>query len=178
MTAYSSASLFTLPWLRSHGPIEARGISHAPRGPVCSFRGCEATAPLKRCSPCCGPPECRLPWLRSHGPIEAAPDSTPSAALTSAATSTTPPVSPSVLLDTKSDFDKKAAGMTNGTVPTFTGIATASAKVNGYRVHTESGQTPTLLGTALVTTANNAIALAREHCRHRARRHSRRAAET
>lgn len=143
-----------LPWLRSHGPIEAAPAAKRLANCVC------------------------LPWPRSQGPIEAAPDSTPSAALTSAATNTTPPVSPSVLLDTKSDFDKKADGMTNGTVPTFTGIATASAKVNGYRVHTESGQTPTPLGTALVTTANNAIALAREHCRHRARRHSLRAAGT
>ena len=43
----SVAGSLTLPWLRSHGPIEAKEV-HAFKAIVAS-----------------------LPWLRSHGPIEA-----------------------------------------------------------------------------------------------------------
>ena len=85
-----------LPWLRSHGPIEA-SRPPAALSPRASFRGCEATAPLKPTDAANAPAmsgafrgceataplkhplarlqangDQRLPWLRSHGPIEAA----------------------------------------------------------------------------------------------------------
>ena len=63
-----------LPWLQSHGPIEALLCVGRQSPDGHPFRGCKATAPLKRVVKV--RPPCRatlLPWLQSHGPIEAMP---------------------------------------------------------------------------------------------------------
>ena len=96
MECVRAAEALHLPWLRSHGPIEATARTGTSSTPMAPFRGCEATAPLKPgrrrvghqgCRPFRGceataplkpevdrrvtVPKLRLPWLRSHGPIEA-----------------------------------------------------------------------------------------------------------
>jgi len=61
-----------LPWLQSHGPIEALLVDRLA-GTLPAFRGCKATAPLKHDDLHHGVAleALDLPWLQSHGPIEA-----------------------------------------------------------------------------------------------------------